>query len=400
MNFGAVNCHVENVTDNALYFAASTYATNSGCQNSVFSGCTVVNAGQAGIQIIGGDNNSVVSTTVEHTRGAGASIYNVNGSVTLDRVTFVDANTAHAKTPYGGNTDDFNGATVGASCSPSSCVMQVEIKGTVFYGGGVLSEKTLVDSGGTSSAETFASPSGWTETAVDAVDSRVTHISTENVAISFVGASLYDHLFYAGQPCSSGTTGVSCDFVAGISSTRIADDATLAERALRVEFNGTLYSLTFQERQRIKSEIDADVILASGNLLVYGRDFTSVLLDSAPTNQPSRRRREETVGTGVYIATWNETVPDETVSATGQALENGGSVGGFGIQSVTLGVSPTPVTTATTTVTSTVVEPEGETELIIGLSAGLGGAVFIFAVVMVAVYRRRKTQYVSFAAYM
>jgi hypothetical protein len=62
---------------------------------------------------IGGNNNIFTAVTIMGTRGAGFGCYNIAGSITVRDCHFTDANTSETTTPWGGNTDDFEGAAVG-----------------------------------------------------------------------------------------------------------------------------------------------------------------------------------------------------------------------------------------------------------------------------------------------
>ncbi|MGB0550199.1 MAG: right-handed parallel beta-helix repeat-containing protein [Limisphaerales bacterium] len=221
--FYCTGCHVENVTDNGLYFAAGSYTISDGCTDSTFVNSSVLNAGQCGILMIGGSGNSVVDTTVEHTRGGGACFYNSNGVNTLSGVTFTDANTAHTKSGWNGATDDFSGATVGVTIdcgSTSDCNSTVVLDGCTFNGGGVVgTTPELANAGNTGvSAATFADPSTWTSGAGVAPESRVTYAASANVVLAAGGSdNNYDPLQYASASCADGAnTYQSCSLVDGM----------------------------------------------------------------------------------------------------------------------------------------------------------------------------------------
>tara|TARA_B100000424_G_scaffold60086_2_gene43530 strand:+ start:7134 stop:10244 length:3111 start_codon:yes stop_codon:yes gene_type:complete len=108
-----MNCSVSNVSDNGIYFASGSYDSTSGCNNCTIDTCTTTDVGQCGLHNIGGYHNIFKNCTVNNTRGAGASIYNTNGSIIVYNCTFENANTQHTRTPWGGSTDDHNGAAFG-----------------------------------------------------------------------------------------------------------------------------------------------------------------------------------------------------------------------------------------------------------------------------------------------
>ena len=126
-----VNCSVNDVTDNALYFAAydklnSDTSIRKGCTNCVFYNCTTSTVGQVAFMNIGGANNKFINCDMSGSRGAAVGIYNTNGYIEISNCTFTNANTIETTTPWGGNTDDFNGAAVGFS------VLSSDVSGYLF----------------------------------------------------------------------------------------------------------------------------------------------------------------------------------------------------------------------------------------------------------------------------
>ena len=61
---------------------------------------------------IGGVNNTFKHCVIDTTRGSGLYVWNTNDDVYITNVSFTNANTAHSKTPWGGNTDDGRGASL------------------------------------------------------------------------------------------------------------------------------------------------------------------------------------------------------------------------------------------------------------------------------------------------
>ena len=107
------NCNVNNVTDNALYFAAGTYDSTSGCNNCIFDHCSAITSGQVAFMSIGGANNKFINCDMSGSRGSALGVWNTNGYIEVNNCTFTNANTIETTTPWGGNTDDFNGAAAG-----------------------------------------------------------------------------------------------------------------------------------------------------------------------------------------------------------------------------------------------------------------------------------------------
>ena len=142
--FYGKNCHIVqaagapcSVSDNALYFAAGSYTSSSGCTNCVFDGCDVTNAGQAAFQSIGGSSNSFINCTVDGSRAAAVSCYNTNGTITVDNCSFTNANTdTYTTTPWGGALDNFNGAAVGMSVAVTDTDGLLLVTNSTFISGG------------------------------------------------------------------------------------------------------------------------------------------------------------------------------------------------------------------------------------------------------------------------
>ena len=129
------DCSVYNLSDNGIYFAAGSYASDTGCNNCTVDNCTVTLVGQTGLMNIGGDSNTFINCTVDNTRGAGAAIYNTNGNITYDNCSFTNSNTAETTTPYGGNTDDFSGAAFGMTVSATDTNANVLVQNSTFVSG-------------------------------------------------------------------------------------------------------------------------------------------------------------------------------------------------------------------------------------------------------------------------
>ncbi len=225
-NFYCVGCHVENVTDNALYFASNDYTLTYGCINSTFADSSVKNAGQHGILMIGGSGNAVINTTVNGTRASAAAFFNSNGVNTLDNVTFTDANSAHSETPWGGNNDNFNGATVGVSIDcdggppppPPGCASTIVLDGCVFNGGGVLTPGTIElwnddnkaggarNSGDGIAATEFANADTWANGTAAAPLSVITYVNAGSDEVNWVYTdNFYDGTQYVRAACAAGT---------------------------------------------------------------------------------------------------------------------------------------------------------------------------------------------------
>ena len=128
------DCTVENISDNGIYFAAGSYSSTSGCNNSTIDNCQVIKVGQTGLMNIGGDNNTFKNCTVNHSRGAAGAVWNTNG-ITYEDCTFTNANTADTTTPWGGNTDDYSGAAFGMSVANGDTSADVKVKDSTFVSG-------------------------------------------------------------------------------------------------------------------------------------------------------------------------------------------------------------------------------------------------------------------------
>ena len=109
------DCTAENNTDNSFYFASGSYTSAAGCHGSTFDSCTAINSGQTGFMNIGGDDNYFVNCVIDGSRGAGFYNYNSNGNIYFTGGTLTNANTFETTTPWGGATDDANGAAIGMS---------------------------------------------------------------------------------------------------------------------------------------------------------------------------------------------------------------------------------------------------------------------------------------------
>ena len=68
------DCSVYNISDNGVYFAASSYLSDTGCHNCTVDGCTVTLVGNNGLINIGGGDNTFKNCP-ENTRGGGGSVY-------------------------------------------------------------------------------------------------------------------------------------------------------------------------------------------------------------------------------------------------------------------------------------------------------------------------------------
>jgi hypothetical protein len=136
------DCTAKDNTDNSFYFAAGTYTSASGCHDSTFDNCIAINSGQTAFMTIGGTNNTFKNCVIDTSRGAGLYIYNSDSVTLVQNVSFTDANTAHVTTPYGGNTDDADGASIAMSVLSTDINATLNIDSCMFYGGGVLGQKT------------------------------------------------------------------------------------------------------------------------------------------------------------------------------------------------------------------------------------------------------------------
>ena len=129
------DCIVYNISDNGVYLAASSYLSDTGCQNCVIENCKVTLIGNTGLMNIGGSNNKFIKCEVENTRGAGGAVYNTNDSITYDRCTFTSVNNEKTTTPHTGNTDDFSGAAFGMSVKQGDGNAVTVISSTFVSGG-------------------------------------------------------------------------------------------------------------------------------------------------------------------------------------------------------------------------------------------------------------------------
>ena len=129
------DCIVYNISDNGVYLAASSYLSDTGCQNCVIENCKVTLIGNTGLMNIGGSNNKFIKCEVENTRGAGGAVYNTNDSITYDRCTFTSVNNEKTTTPHG-NTDDFSGAAFGMSVKQGDGNANVTVISSTFVSGG------------------------------------------------------------------------------------------------------------------------------------------------------------------------------------------------------------------------------------------------------------------------
>ena len=145
-----INCNIVkatgasySVSDNAIYFAAGTYTSDTGCQDCVFDNCTVEDAGQCAFHNIGGNNNTFKNCTMNGSNGAAMSCYNSNGTITLDNCSFTNANKklSPEKTPWKdangnyGNTDNHNDAAVGLAVEASDTNAKLIMKNCTFTSG-------------------------------------------------------------------------------------------------------------------------------------------------------------------------------------------------------------------------------------------------------------------------
>jgi hypothetical protein len=139
-----INCNIVkatganySVSDNAIYFAAGSYKSDTGCQDCVFDNCTVEDAGQCAFHNIGGNNNTFKNCTMNGSNGAAMSCYNSNGTITLDNCSFTNANKklSPEKTPWDGNTDNHNDAAVGLAVEASDTNAKLIMKNCTFTSG-------------------------------------------------------------------------------------------------------------------------------------------------------------------------------------------------------------------------------------------------------------------------
>lgn len=282
-NFYCVGCHVENVTDNALYFATGTwpYSINAafGCKNSTFADSSVKNAGQSGILMIGGSGNAVINTTITNTRGGGASFFHSNGVNTLDNVTFTGANSAHTEAPWGGTTDDFNGATVGVSidCGTSEdCASTIVLNGCILNGGGVLTPGTIElwnndnkpgggarNSGDGIAAADFANADTWADGIAAAPLSVATYVSSASDAVNFhYTDNFYNGTNYIAAACANGPGTTQACTDTNMRTTNITTLYTGGQEneTLALELHQALFDTELNGEQVTAAEVAAVVI--------------------------------------------------------------------------------------------------------------------------------------------
>jgi len=131
------DCTATDVTDNAFYFASGSYTSSAGCTDSTFDSCTATNAGQTAFMNIGGTGNSFLNIVVDGSRGAGFYNWNSNGITTVSGATFTNANSDWTETPWGGNTDDANGAAIGQSVEAGDTSAELVVTNSIVNSGGV-----------------------------------------------------------------------------------------------------------------------------------------------------------------------------------------------------------------------------------------------------------------------
>ena len=126
------------VSDNAFYFASGSYTSTAGCENCTFEGCVATDVGQTGFQNIGGDGNTFKDCSINGSIGAGFSCYNTNGTITVYRCTFENANTHEdgETSGWGGGVDNFNGAACGMNVQSTDTNALVKVSGCRFKSGG------------------------------------------------------------------------------------------------------------------------------------------------------------------------------------------------------------------------------------------------------------------------
>ena len=113
---------VHNVLDNAIYLASGSYDGEEGCNGFVVRDNTVVEAGQHGLQCIGGFNNRFTNNSVTDTWGSGFMGWHTCG-LTVEDNRFFNC-TQKTFTAWGGNADAFGqiylagGTKIGESSSP------------------------------------------------------------------------------------------------------------------------------------------------------------------------------------------------------------------------------------------------------------------------------------------
>jgi hypothetical protein len=132
------DCSATDMTDNAFYFASGSYTSAAGCTDSVFDSCTATNAGQTGFMNIGGWGNAFKDIVVVGSRGVGFYNYNSNSNTTVTGATFTNANTYFTVTPWGGSTDDANGAAIAQSVEAGDTSAALHLYNVVVNSGGVV----------------------------------------------------------------------------------------------------------------------------------------------------------------------------------------------------------------------------------------------------------------------
>ena len=139
------DCSVNNVSDNAFYFASGSYESDKGCVNCTFDSCHAEKVGQAGLNNIGGQNNTFKNCTVKSTRASAIQVYHSNSTITFENCTIEDANkTEFARTPWGGSADfSGEGAAVGIKVGPTKSTeandkndAKIVVDGSKFISGG------------------------------------------------------------------------------------------------------------------------------------------------------------------------------------------------------------------------------------------------------------------------
>ena len=129
------DCTITDVTDNAVYFAAGSYTSADGCIDCIADNCTVTNAGQCAYMNIGGSNNKFINCSMNGSRGAAVAVYNTNSYIEVDNCSFTNANTVETTTPWGGATDDFEGAACGNSVQVGDTSAHFKVQNSSFISG-------------------------------------------------------------------------------------------------------------------------------------------------------------------------------------------------------------------------------------------------------------------------
>ena len=162
------DCTVTNISDNAFYFATGTtlpsgpYSSEGGCINSTVDGyvthihififlflpflifkyifmfrCTATDIGQTCFVNIGGSGNLFINSSCNNSRGAGFYQHNSNGTTIVNGVTFTNANNDFTLTPWGGTTDDGEGAAIAQNVDILDTAGRLELFNVVVNSGGV-----------------------------------------------------------------------------------------------------------------------------------------------------------------------------------------------------------------------------------------------------------------------